>query len=133
LFKISYRLKYRLHFIQYRINSKFEKDLTYIQIRLKKDEEFAKDVYRALCNMRWRMKWTPFKYSCSWRYAGGLIARIREQGEEYIDFYCSGKEGIITDQVKNMFNELGWVPSPWPEEKETIYDQTKIIIKKWFG
>ena len=123
----------RIKFIQIYINNKFEKDLTYIQTTLKKDEDFAIDVYRALCNMRWRMKWTPFKYSCSWRYAGGLIARIREKGENYIHFYCSGKEGIVKPNVKEIFYNLGWIPSPWPNEKETAYDETKMLIKRWFG
>ena len=106
--------------IQKYINNKFERDLSYIKIGLKKDEKFATDVYRALCNMRWRMKWTPFKYSCSQRYAGGLIADIREQGEDYIDFYCSGNEGKVTEKVREIFNELGWIPSPWPDRKDLL-------------
>ena len=95
-----------------RVNEKFEKDLARLVPKLKKDEEFATDVYRALCNMRWRSKWTPFKYSCSWRYAGGLVADLRDQGEDYIDFYCSGNEGNVTEEVRKIFNQLGWIPSP---------------------
>lgn len=118
----------RLGIIQQYVHNKFERDLAYIKIALKKDDKFATDVYRALCNMRWRMKWTPFKYSCSWRYAGGLIADIREQGEDYIDFYCSGKEGIVTDKVKNIFNQLGWIPSPWPQNpRSNIFNKLKIF------
>jgi hypothetical protein len=123
----------RLRTIQIYINNKFEKDLSCTQVRLKKDEKFAIDVYRALCNMRWRMKWTPFKYSCSWRYAGGIIARLREQGEGYIDFYCSGKEGQVTEKIRKIFDDLGWIPSPWPDRYETIFDITIKIIKRWFG
>lgn len=122
----------RLRIIQIYINNKFEKDLSYIQVGLKKDKEFSIDVYRALCNIRWRMKWTPFKYSCSWRYAGGIIARLREQGEGYIDFYCSGKEGQVTEKTRKIFDDLGWIPSPWPVESVNILYRTKELIRKWF-
>jgi hypothetical protein len=122
----------RIKFIQIYINNKFERDLSYIKTGLKEDEEFAKDVYRALCNMRWRMKRTPFKYSCSWRYAGGLIAQLREQGEDYIDFYCSGNEGIVAPNVKEIFYNLGWIPSPWPKDR-AITLRVMHILKDWFN
>ena len=115
-----------------KVNEKFERDLIHLVPKLKKDKEFATDVYRALCNMRWRSKWTPFKYSCSWRYAGGLIAKLRDQGEDYIDFYCSGDEGKVTDEVRKIFNQLGWIPSPWAKDKdETIFNKVKTITKEY--
>lgn len=49
-------------------------------------------------------------YCCSWRYAGGLVADIRENGESYIDFYCSGREGEIDQEVLDDLSTLGWVP-----------------------
>jgi hypothetical protein len=100
-----------------------------------KDVEIAKDFYRALCNMRWKKKdWLtphdmtvarlkgdePGVWSCSWRYAGGIIADIRNlhynTTEDYMDFYCSGSESDISDIVKECFNRMGWIPYPWPPE-----------------
>ncbi len=79
-----------------------------------KDKDFAREVYAALCNMRWQSIYKPeYVYSCSWRYAGGLIAEIRGCGEIYLDFYCSGGEGIVTERVQEFFKKLGYLPLPW--------------------
>jgi hypothetical protein len=57
------------------------------------------------------------KWSCSWRYAGGIIADMREEGD-YIDWYCSGiggdkedyvGEGYVTDEIRDDLLKLGWV------------------------
>lgn len=93
------------------------------------NNEFQKnDVYPILSDKRW---------SCSWRHAGGIIADIRQQGD-YIDWYCSGirgdiltdeefndlteeqkqtnleidayiNEGVVTDEIRKDFFELGWI------------------------
>ena len=53
--------------------------------------------------------------SVSWRYAGGVVSRLRSQGD-YMDFYCSGSyddgvpEGLIADVIKQDLNDIGWVP-----------------------
>ena len=95
-----------------------------------KDIEVAKDFYRALCNVDWypiiaplpedeqiisKLKGeSPECWSCSWRAAGRYIAEIRNQhyncAETYLDFYCSGDEGTVTDQVRECFERMGWKP-----------------------
>ncbi len=88
----------------------FENDLISLREQLL-DDTFAVEVYRALCNMKWRNLQHPDQiYSCSWRAAGGLVAEIRNKGEDYLDFYCSGGEGLVSDQVKLAFMGLGWEP-----------------------
>jgi hypothetical protein len=87
------------------------------------------DVLPILKNQRW---------SCSWRYAGGIVADMQEKGD-YIDWYCSGirdtrtliasefavlteqqqlaykegegyvSEGIVTDEIREDLFRLGWV------------------------
>ena len=47
-------------------------------------------------------------YSCSWRYAGGMIAEIRDVGEDYLDFYCSGNESIVDDEIREDLEKIGW-------------------------
>lgn len=86
--------------------------------------QYAQNLYAALCNVEWRHTSYIFEilknelWYCSWRYAGGLIAELRDQGEDYMDFYCSGidpapgcvGEGCVTDEIKNDLARLGWSP-----------------------
>ena len=73
---------------------------------LAQDDGFAKLLYAALCNTTW-IRQTE-RFACSWRYAGGIVADLRERGEEYIDFYCAGGEGVIADVVRIELERLGW-------------------------
>jgi hypothetical protein len=64
-------------------------------------------------------------WSCTWRYAGGIIADMQQQGD-YIDWYCSGigdglgngdedgsrgyvGEGLVTDEIEQDLKTLGWI------------------------
>ena len=62
----------------------------------------------------------PGVWSCSWRYSGGIIADIRNTHyntkEDYMNFYCSAEEGVVTDTVKECFERMGWEKYPWPED-----------------
>jgi hypothetical protein len=111
--------------------------------KAKAREEYAQNIYAALCNQDWQKNevWPLLKgntYSCSWRYAGGIVADMREEGD-YINWYCSGikggasedelavmstkdreryqwmhkyfvGEGHVTDEVQEDFFKLGWIP-----------------------
>jgi len=92
--------------------------------QIAKSETFAQHVYAALCNHQFyphnidRLTYEP--WSCSWRYAGGMIAEIRNTinhtHETYIDWYCSGiigeisyiPEGFVTPDVNDVFDSMGW-------------------------
>lgn len=109
-------------------------------------ESYAQNVYAAMCNMRWQRigTWpalTDSYWSCSWRSSGGIVADMLQKGD-YIDWYCSGMgglnasydpdsgetfeqwqartkfvpEGHVTDEIREDFQKLGWIPSPWPED-----------------
>jgi hypothetical protein len=106
------------------------------------EDRYAQNVYAALCNMRWQPQevWPVLQdeyWSCSWRSAGGLVADLRNRGEDYMDWYCSGitggydsaldtdkhtkgyvPEGEVTDEIREDFARLGWHPSPWPKDKD---------------
>ena len=87
-------------------------------------ETYSQNLYAALCNNSFIKKelWPILKdekWSCSWRYAGGIIADMREEGD-YIDWYCSGiqetksdyhsvPESIVTEEIENDLNKLGWI------------------------
>ncbi len=96
--------------------SQFENDLLKLFDQINGDYDFAQEVYAALCNMRWRKRNDPTQiYSCSWRYAGGLIAEMRGMTDfmDYCEFYCSGNEGHVSERVKIELGKLGWEPLPW--------------------
>jgi hypothetical protein len=112
--------------------------------KIKTRKDYAQNVYAALCNMRWQpldvMPILKDEYwTCSWRYAGGIVANFRKSVsvEDYMDWYCSGiqdfsgdeadprfvgggyvAEGVVTDEIREDFETMGWTPSPWPEDKD---------------
>jgi len=86
----------------------FEKDLTELfKNRMINDKEFCKDIWAALSNVEWRNKETNETYSCSFRYAGGLISDIIGEGN-YLDWYCSGEPGTVTEEIEEALASRGW-------------------------
>lgn len=106
-------------------------------------DSYAQNIYAALCNMQWckAEMWPTLSeqyWSCSWRYAGGIVADMRQEGD-YIDWYCSGMgglnqefdaketneewqkrtgyvpESVVTDEIEKDFRRLGWYPVPYKD------------------
>lgn len=110
--------------------------------KAKAREEYAQNLYAAMCNNDFQKleTWPLLKgqtYSCSWRYAGGIVADMREEGD-YINWYCSGiqnggateedlakmtaderaqydwyqtnfvSESVVTDEIREDLKLLGW-------------------------
>jgi hypothetical protein len=94
----------------------FEAALQTLSERVRSDEEFAHDLYSALCNMQWRRRGTDGSpIAMSWRYAGGLVAHLACNGGDYLAYYCSGGEGKVARAVEEALARLGWEPVPWPD------------------
>ncbi len=109
-------------------------------------DDYAQNLYAAMCNNGFiRLEVIPVlkqeEWSCSWRYAGGIIADMQQKGD-YIDWYCSGirdtydkteeedrtwteeqkarfevvqkyvPEGCITDEIRADLQRLGWAVAP---------------------
>ena len=74
-----------------------------------KNIAYATDFYRATANMRWKYKGANEEYSYTWRYAGGMVADIRDMDDDYCDFYRSGREGQVSEEIKNDLEKLGWI------------------------
>lgn len=111
------------------------------------DGSYAQNLYAAWCNMQWCPKefWPILRqdpdkdlWSASWRGAGGIVANLRNKGEDYMDYYCSGMgglatydleegeaymskmkfvpEGQITDEIATDLDKLGWIPIPYEDD-----------------
>lgn len=114
--------------------------------KVRNSRAYAQNLYAAMCNNDFTKKeiWPVLKkqtWSCSWRYAGGIIADMRQEGD-YIDWYCSGirdsdepnkeewdswsqeqqtlwkecskyvGEGVVTQEIGADLDRLGWVVQP---------------------
>jgi hypothetical protein len=113
-----------------------------------KEDRYAQNLYAAMCNMRWQKRdiFPILKdeyWHCSWRYSGGIVADMRGEGD-YMDWYCSGirgevtqetfdsytedeklnykisqtfvSEGVVTDEIEEDLLKLGWQKSEWPDD-----------------
>ena len=101
--------------------------------RVKTSQRYAQNLYAAMCNRSWQEHavWPILQgetWSCSWRYAGEIVARLRGEGD-YMDWYCSGirdaedharegtvPEGVITPEIEKDLAALGWRPVDEPHD-----------------
>lgn len=102
-----------------------------------KNVVYAQNLYASMCNMQWLHSSYMFEilkdemWHCSWRASGGIVADLRDKGEDYMKWYCSGlqfssgygyeygegfvSEGTVTEEIKNDLSTLGWSPVDWPD------------------
>lgn len=71
------------------------------------DDRYAASLYAALCNTEW-VSVSGDRWSCTWRYAGRLVADLRGLGEDYMSFYCGGSEGRVSMVIAEDLAALGW-------------------------
>jgi hypothetical protein len=110
--------------------------------KVRESDVYAQNLYASMCNRDFiKYDVMPIlknqRWSCSWRYAGGIVADMRQAGD-YIDWYCSGirgerlteeefqklsleqqakakeydayvGEGVVTDEIREDLFRLGWV------------------------
>jgi hypothetical protein len=110
--------------------------------KVRESEVYAQNLYASMCNRDFqKLDVMPVlkdqRWSCSWRYAGGIVADMRQEGD-YIDWYCSGirgdrlsteefdklsleeqarakeldafvVEGVVTDEIREDLKRLGWI------------------------
>jgi len=146
--KIIEKDNHKFDDLQSRVNN-MEYDLVttdWILEKVRARDEYAQNLYAAMCNNEF-IKLEVFSilkeevWGCSWRYAGGIVADMRQEGD-YIDWYCSGirndgdmteeeeqtwtdeqkarfeitkkyvGEGCITDEIRTDLQRLGWAVAP---------------------
>lgn len=105
--------------------------------KAKSSDIYAQNLYAAMCNNSFqRNDMMPIlkdqRWSCSWRYAAGIVADMQEKGD-YINWYCSGMGGLnqeydgeetneqwqkrtgyvpekdITNEIRDDLKKLGWI------------------------
>jgi len=89
-----------------------ERDLYKLRSKVQ-DINYANALYASMCNMKWLDHVTNEEWSCTWRYSGDIVAQLRNNNEDYMDFYCNGNEGTVREDVLKDLHELGWSPKPW--------------------
>ena len=80
---------------------------------------YAQNLYAALCNNRFF--YNDKEWTCSWRYAGGIVADLVDKNGDYLDYYCSGMsnkngyvaESIVTDEIRLDLMKIGWIIKPY--------------------
>ena len=111
--------------------------------KVKESNVYAQNLYASMCNNEFQQNdMMPIikdqRWSARWRYAGGIVADMQEQGD-YIDWYCSGirnsnelspeefnnlteeqqifhketlayvSESMVTDEIRQDLKKLGWL------------------------
>jgi hypothetical protein len=95
----------------------FEVALHTLSERVRTNDALAHELYGALCNMRWRRPNADSEpVSMSWRYAGGVVSHLACRGGCYLDYYCSGNEGVVSVRIRDALGALGWISAPWPDD-----------------
>lgn len=103
--------------------------------KVRNSEAYAQNLYAAICNNEFvkvkfpdtpdgvvdALKSDVKPWGCSWRYAGGIVADMSQEGD-YIDWYCSG----IRDTGEPSEEE--W--ASWTKEQQTNYTN---IYSKYVG
>lgn len=113
-------------------------DAEWFRMKVKQSKSYAQNLYAAMCNNEFQKQdtWEVLadnRWSCSWRAAGGVVATLRDCGEDYMDYYCSGmggfrsltddsssyyeenqyvKESEVTDEIREDLMKLGWAVVP---------------------
>jgi len=108
--------------------------------KVRGSKAYAQNLYAAMCNNDFtkREMWPILKeekWSCSWRYAGGIIADMRQEGD-YIDWYCSGMGGLNMEHDGDETNEqwqkrTGYVPETVVTEEieQDLYRLGWLVVK----
>ena len=91
--------------------------------KVKEHEYYAQNLYAAICNNDFVKNdvWPLLQgktWSASWRSAGGIVANMREEGD-YIEWYCSGIRGELSDEEYNQLTK--------EQQEHYLYYKTKFV------
>lgn len=93
------------------------------------EDDFARALYAAITNMTW-IGPGEAKFKITFREAGGLVARLRGQSEEYMDFYGSALEGVVRADVAGALARLGWRARTAADHAADVA-RLAALVKEW--
>ena len=74
---------------------------------IRDNREVAIDVWSALSNVTWKHQ-NGDVAAYSFRAAADLVAAIRGDGENYLDFYCLGPSATVSTCIAEALSKEGW-------------------------
>ena len=82
--------------------------------RLREDEGFGTELWSALANVDWfhESDRDNSGVGYSFRSAGSLIASMLCHGN-YLDWYCSGPSGVVSEYISEKMTSKGWLYKIW--------------------
>lgn len=108
--------------------------------KVRKSNAYAQNLYAAMCNNDFQKnefmpRLAGKTWSCSWRYAGGIIADMKQEGD-YIDWYCSGIKNDAPVLLDEQFAELTkeqqdyYIESKSHVPESVVTDEIRADLKK---
>jgi hypothetical protein len=91
-------------------------DSVMVKTKMRSSKDYCKRFYATLCNNELYKDNDVIGYS--WRSTGALVADILCTGD-YLDWYCSGNEGYIDEEVEQDLLDMGWQVKPYPADEPT--------------
>jgi hypothetical protein len=77
---------------------------------IRADPAVGVELWCALANVDWQHD-DGSTASYTFRAAGDLVAAIRGEGM-YLDFYCSGPDGVVSERIEEAMAREGWHGTP---------------------
>ena len=92
---------------EYNPESLFEKDvMETLGEEMKHDVDLCIEMWSSLANVEWTHK-DGHTAEYSFRAAGDMIAAIIGKGD-YMDWYCQGPSGMVSERVEIALAKRGW-------------------------
>jgi len=101
-------------------------DSNSIKFKMRDSRDYCVRFYGTLCNNE--LMHGDYLTGYSWRATGGLIADILGEGD-YMDWYCSGGEGNIDEEVQDDLNAIGWNAVPYADSMEDTLNNNQMGLK----
>lgn len=76
---------------------------------LRADGSLCIELWSALSNQDWRHE-NGDTAGYSFRAAGDLVAAVIGRGD-YMDWYCSGEPGVVSERIRAALAREGWTPT----------------------
>ena len=94
------------------LEHELRQDLTALEDRFA-DDQFGRDLYRALASNTWHKQSSGGHVSLSWAKAEELVNELRARvAQDPLELAQSGGEGEITEELRSDLELLGWNAQP---------------------